>query len=166
MGAKPASVLRGSGGHTLLELATVLALVTVATALAYPSAAGLRRGQDLEGAAVALLHDLRLAQWRAVSSGRRVRLTAGASTGGAFCYRIDREEGGSWTPEGGPRCLPAGAVLTAAGPAAKVFNPDGTSSSGSLTVQGAGAALFRFTLTPATGRVRFYRGAREVARAR
>ena len=44
------------------------------------------------------------------------------------------------------------------------FNPDGTCSLGSITLRGARGEVYRSTLAPATGRVRFYRGQREAGR--
>jgi prepilin-type N-terminal cleavage/methylation domain-containing protein len=156
----------GHAGHTLIELVTVLALIAIASALAYPSLGSLRGAQELEGAAVGLLYDLRSARWRAVVSGRRVRCVPGRDAQGVSRYRVEREEGGGWSAEGGERLLPRGAALSAAGPLAKVFNPDGTCTSGSLALRGANGALYRYTFAPATGRVRFYRGYQEVAGAK
>ena len=61
---------RKAAGHTLIELAVVVAVVGVAAALAYPALAGLRQGQELEKAAVGMAQCLRLSQWRSVVSGR------------------------------------------------------------------------------------------------
>lgn len=154
-----------SGGYTLLELLTVVALVAVALSLAYPSLADHRRGQELENGAVGLLHTMRLAHWRAVVTGRRVRLVTRQEESGAWIYRLDREEGLGWVPEEKERLLPRSAMLRVAGPAVKVFNPDGTCSFGSVSLQGPGGGVYRFALAPATGRVRFYRGEREVGHA-
>lgn len=153
-----------SGGYTLLELVTVMALIAIAAALAYPGLREFRGGQELEGAAVTLLHTMRLAHWRAVVSGRRVRLTARREEDLGWRYRLEREEAGGWVPEGEERSLPRNTLLGVAGPAAKVFNPDGTCSFGSLSLRGCGGGGYRFTLAPATGRVRFYRGEREAGR--
>jgi hypothetical protein len=60
--------------------------------------------------------------------------------------------------------VPRGAVVAIAGETTKVFNPDGTCSFGSITLRGSGGEVYRCTLTPATGRVRFYRGDREAGR--
>lgn len=152
------------GGYTLFELLTVCAILATALALAYPSVAAAVRGQELERAAVGLLYDLRFAHARAVVDGRRVRVTVGPGGDGRWRWLIEREAAGAWAAEGEARAVPRGAVLSAAGAPAKVFNPDGTSSSGSLTLSGPRGELYRYTLTPATGRIRFYRGDREAAR--
>jgi prepilin-type N-terminal cleavage/methylation domain-containing protein len=154
-------------GFTLLELVVALAVAAIAAAMAYPSVAALGGNQSSERAAVALLMDLRLAQWRAVVTGARVRLVPELSGSGAWGYRLEVETPpAGWRAAGPPRELPRGLALRATGSAAKLFNPDGTSSSGGLVLATPAGALYRYTLAPATGRVRFYRGDREAARAR
>ena len=128
------------GGYTLLELVTVVAVVAVAAALAYPSLAGMRRGQELESAAVGVAQGLRLAHWRAVAAGQRVRVMPRAGAGRGVALRTEREKGAAWVAEGEER-VPRGAVVAVAGPAEKVFNPDGTCSMGSITLRGAAASL-------------------------
>jgi prepilin-type N-terminal cleavage/methylation domain-containing protein len=155
----------GESGHTLIELAAVVAIVAVAAALAYPSLAGMRRGQQLEAAAVGAAQCLRLAHWRAIVSGRRVRVAPRRAPDGAWLLGTEREAGASWVSEGEDRRIDAGVVLAVAGPPEKVFNPDGTCSFGSISLRGeGGGAVYRCTLAPATGRVRLYRGDREAAR--
>ena len=156
--------MAGASGYTLVELIVVCALVATAAALAYPSVAAMTRGQQLERSAVELLYDLRFAHARAVVEGSRVRVAAFPGGDGSWRWRVEREAAGAWVAEGEARAVPHGALLSAAGGAAKVFNPDGTCSSGSLTLRGPRGELYRYTLAPATGRVRFYRGDAEAAR--
>jgi prepilin-type N-terminal cleavage/methylation domain-containing protein len=151
-------------GYTLFELIAVLAVVATASALAYPALSGLRQGQDLEGAASGLAQCLRLAHWRAVVLGKRVRVTPRPGPAGGWHLRVEREEGTNWVPDGDDRPVPRGVVLSVAGPAEKVFNPDGTCSFGSVSLRGPGGQAYRCTLAPATGRVRLYRGDREAGR--
>jgi general secretion pathway protein H len=154
----------GCRGYTLVELITVLAVLATAAALALPALAGLRRGQELEAAAVGLARHLRLAQWRALATGDRTRVTARHEADGSWMFRTEREQAASWVPDGEDQRLPPGAVVAFAGPEQKVFNADGTCSMGSITLRGPGDAVYRCTLVPATGRVRFYRGERESGR--
>jgi len=153
-------------GHTLLELVTVVAVVAIAAALALPSLSGLRRGQALESAAVGLAQTLRLARWRSVASGVRVRVAPRQVGDGSWRFRVEREDGASWQPDGEEVAIPRGTVVAVAGTAEKVFNPDGTCSFGSVTLRDGTGAVYRATLAPATGRVRFYRGGREAGRGR
>lgn len=164
MGATGIGRRKAERGHTLLELVVVFAVVAIAAAMAYPALAGMRRGQDLEAAAVGAAQCLRLASWRAIVSGRRVRVLAEPREGGGWRLRTEREEGAAWVAEGEDRVIPRGAALAVAGPAEKVFNPDGTCSIGSLTLRGSGGEVYRLTLAAATGRVRLYRGEREAGR--
>jgi prepilin-type N-terminal cleavage/methylation domain-containing protein len=154
---------RRGAGYTLVELVVVLAVVSVASALAYPSLAGLQQGQELEKAAVGMAQCLRLSHWRSVVSGKRVRVLPRQDPDGGLRLHIEREEGAVWVADGDGPAIPRGVILAAAGPAEKVFNPDGTCSLGSFTMRGAGG-VYRCTLAPATGRVRLYRGDREVGR--
>lgn len=155
---------RFEGGYTLLELLMVVAVTVIAAALAYPSLTGLRGRQGLEAAAVGLAQELRLAQWRAAATGARVRVAPRRGADGAWRFRMEREERSAWVPDGEDRPVPRGAVVAIAGETNKVFNPDGTCSFGSITLRGAAGEVYRCTLSPATGRVRFYRGDREVGR--
>ena len=154
----------GDAGHTLFELVAVLAVFATASALAYPALSALRQGQDLESAAAGLAQCLRLAHWRAVVSGKRIRVAPLLRPEGGWHLRLEREEGAVWVHDGEDRAVPRGVVLSAAGPVEKVFNPDGTCSLGSITLRGSGGQVYRCTLAPATGRVRLYRGDREVGR--
>jgi Tfp pilus assembly protein FimT len=154
---------RSDSGSTFLELITVVAVIAIASAMAYPSLAELRGGQDLESAAVGLTRNLRLAHWRAVATGNRVRVSPRQESDGTWRFLVEREQGAAWVPAGDEQRIPRGTVVTIAGAAEKVFNPDGTCSLGSITLRGA-AGVYRCTLAPATGRVRFYRGAREAGR--
>lgn len=154
----------GSGGYTLIELVTVVAIVAVASALAYPALAGLSRGQELESAAVGLTQTLRLARWRAAVAGCRVRVASLPQTDGAWRFRMEREQGAVWVPDGQEQRIPHGTIVAVAGPTEKVFNPDGTCSLGSITLRGAAGLVYRCTLAPATGRVRLYHGDREAGR--
>ncbi|HEY5998030.1 MAG TPA: GspH/FimT family pseudopilin [bacterium] len=154
----------GEAGHTLIELAAVVAIVTVAAALALPSVAAMGRGHQLEAAAFGAAQCLRLAHWRAVASGRRVQVCVRRGPDGVWLLATERESGGAWVADGEERRLPAGVVVAVAGPAEKVFNPDGTCSIGSLTLRAGASAAYRCTLAPASGRVRLYRGERELGR--
>jgi type II secretion system protein H len=152
-------------GHTLVELVAVLTILATVVALACPALADLLRGQQLEAAAVGVARQLRLAQWRAVATGSRARVACRREDGG-WRFRLQREQGSAWVPDGEQLALPADAVVAIAGPEDKVFNPDGTCSMGSITVRGGQGAVYRCTLAPATGRVRFYRGDQEAGRGR
>lgn len=165
MGRASAGAVGRDRGYTLVELLTVLTILATVVALSCPALAELLRGQQLEAAAVGIARQLRLAQWRAAVTGSRARVACGREDG-VWHFSLQREQGGVWVPDGEELALPPGAVVAIAGPEHKVFNPDGTCSMGSITVRGGEAAVYRCTLAPATGRVRFYRGDRESGRGR
>lgn len=156
----------GAGGYTLVESIAVVAIVAVASALAYPALADLGRAQGLESAAFGLTRTLRLAAWRAAATGGRVRVASRQQADGAWRFLVERELGTAWVFDGEEQRIPRGTIVAVAGSADKVFNPDGTCSLGSITLRGAGGEVYRCTLAPATGRVRLYRGDREVGRGR
>ena len=97
-------------------------------------------------------------------TGGRVRVAPAQGADGAWRFRVERERGAAWVHDGEEQPIPRGTVVSIAGVAEKVFNPDGTCSMGSVTLRGAGGEVYRTTLAPATGRVRLYRGDREAGR--
>jgi prepilin-type N-terminal cleavage/methylation domain-containing protein len=153
----------GTRGYSLLELIVVLSIVALAAAIALPdlqifSGAG-RPGH----AAREMLLTMRMARWKALSSGRGTRLAIyGREAGESARYVVEREEGSGWVAEGRAHLLPAGIEVRTTGPARKVFYPNGTCSLGSVIFTGPGGARYRLSLNPATGRVRLYRGEEEV----
>ena len=76
---------------------------------------------------------------------------------------LRKEKGGVWIPDGEGHRIPERIGVDTTGPPVKVFNPNGTSSMGSVLLSGPGGRSCRLSLNPLTGRVRFYKGGREVA---
>ena len=78
----------------------------------------------------------------------------------AGSYVLQRNSGGIWLNEGGPQTLPTGIVISAVtfpvqdGWNNAEFNPNSTSSSGSVTLNNSRGMTRRIVLTAATGRVR------------
>ena len=93
-----------------------------------------------------------------------MRVAPRRTADGVWRFRVEREQGAAWVPDGEEQSIPRGTVVAVAGAAEKIFNPDGTCSLGSITLRGARGEVYRSTLAPATGRVRFYRGDREAGR--
>ena len=152
-------------GFTLTELVVTLSCAALAAALFSPHLKTLSRGQETGAAAREMLLTMRRAHWAAVLSGQRTRVATFPGGGGAVPrYVVEKEEGGVWVPEGEVHRIPESVTLTVTGPAKKVFNPNGTCSMGSLHLQGAGGRRYRLALNPLTGRVRIYRGDREIGR--
>jgi prepilin-type N-terminal cleavage/methylation domain-containing protein len=148
----------GKRGFSLVELLVVLGLLLLTLALAVPGFRSLVRGGETERAARDMYLALRVARWKAVASGCRTRIVP---AGGA--YRMEREGEGRWVADGKIHRLPKSVGLWTTGPADKIFNPNGTCSMGSIVLTGEGGRRSRLSLNPATGRVRLWRGGREVA---
>jgi hypothetical protein len=101
---------------------------------------------------------LRTAQLKAVSSNMEYRVSFNNPVAGS--YVLQRHTGGVWVDEGAPQTLPTGIVISAitfpidgAWNCAE-FNPNSTSSTGSLTLQNTKGTQKNITLAPATGRVK------------
>lgn len=152
------------GGFSLVELVLVLGMLLLAAALALPDLHSLTRGRETEKAAREMLMALRIARWRAAASGYRTRISTGGAEGGRQPgYVMEREVRGRWVADGKRRRLPEGVDLWTTGPSAKVFNPNGTCSLGSIVLSGDGGRRYRLSLNPATGRVRLWRGEKELS---
>jgi prepilin-type N-terminal cleavage/methylation domain-containing protein len=152
-------------GFTLIELIVTISCAALAAALLSPHVKTLSRGQEAGAAARELLLTMRRAHWAAVLSGERTRVATFPDRGGAAARSIvETEAGGRWVPEGEIHRIPEGVRLTVTGSPQKVFNPNGTCTMGSLHLQGAGGRRYRLALNPLTGRVRIYRGDREIGR--
>lgn len=148
-----------------MEVLIVLSLAALAAALFAPHLRTFSRGCETAAVAREMLLSMRAAHWKAILSGRRTRLSTFARKGDpALWYVIEEEEDGVWIPESPDHRIPEGVLMRATGPGTKVFNPDGTSSMGSIILEGAGGASCRLALNPLTGRVRFYRGESEPIR--
>lgn len=127
----PRPRIPGQTGFSLLEL--LVALTILALAMSVVSISASRRSpsfeiQRLSGEAVSLLREARLA---AQSSGRAVRIVFDADE-----RQLTRAGAEPITiPEG----VNVGLVSSAsAGPSAIIFFPDGSSSGGEFTLEGAG----------------------------
>jgi hypothetical protein len=100
---------------------------------------------------------MRAAQMKAVSHNAQYRVNLDAvEIGVARSYILQRHSGGVWVNDGALQTLPDGVTLnTDQLPSGRVmFNPNSTSSAGSVTLQNSKGILRKITITPATGRIR------------
>ncbi len=165
MCSSPYTRLVGRPGFTLMEVLVALSLAALATALFTPHLRTFSRRNETAAAAREMMLCMRSAHWKAILSGCRVRLSTFSRKGDpALRYVIEKDEDGLWIPEAVDHRIPEGVLMRATGPGTKIFNPDGTSSMGSVILEGAGGASYRLALNPLTGRVRFYRGGTELIR--
>jgi prepilin-type N-terminal cleavage/methylation domain-containing protein len=163
MRSSKTSKATGERGLTLIELLVVLSLIALGAVLSVPSGRSLGQVSEAEGTAREMLNCLRMARWKAVVSGECSRLAFHDRGGGdALWYVIEGWDGRDWQAEGESRRIPPSVKMSTTGPATKVFYPDGTCSLGSILLSGQGAAGYRISLNPATGRARLWRGGKEV----
>jgi hypothetical protein len=98
---------------------------------------------------------MRTAQVKAVSSNTQFRVNLNDGDIGVNSYVLQYYTAGTWVSEGAVQCLPTGIAIIANTFPGKYanFNPNSTSSAGSVTLQNSKGATNRISLTSATGRV-------------
>lgn len=75
------STIRAHAGYTLIELVTVLAIMAILGAMAWPATADLVAGVELASAARVFVGDIQRAQREARATGRRLALVVAPATG-------------------------------------------------------------------------------------
>jgi len=103
-------------GTTLVEAATVIAIVSVVTAMALPNFGPSVERRHIEGAAAQLETDLQLARVTAVASNTGVRVSFQVLADGGSCYVMHTGAAGDCgcTEEGQPVCRPGAEALRTA----------------------------------------------------
>jgi prepilin-type N-terminal cleavage/methylation domain-containing protein len=140
-------------GITLIELSLVMALIAIGSVLMAPNLGEWSHHYRLKSATRDIVSLMRAAQMKAVSTycPHRVRFERGEGT-----YILERYAGKEWVAEGAPQTFPKGVAISQLEPDnfnAK-FNPNATSSSGSITLRNGKGFKKRIALTAATGRIR------------
>jgi Tfp pilus assembly protein FimT len=140
-------------GITLIELCLVGAIIAIGATLMAPHMGDWVHHYRLKSATRDIASLMRTAQMKAVSTycPHRVRFDRGEGT-----YILERYEGKEWVAEGAAQPFPKGVAISNLEPDnfyAK-FNPNATSSSGSITLKNAKGFTKRIALTAATGRIR------------
>jgi len=147
-------------GFSLIELLVVVALVGILAAIAFPSFTDWRRNMEYKSAARDIASILRDARQRAIATNRehrvefdtanrRYRLTGGNLASGSTAWTVVKD----WAT------LSASVNMSVAGATEKEFNPNGTSSTGSIAIlDSSGTTRYTITLTPNIGRIRIDRG--------
>ena len=138
-------------GVTLLELIVVIVIIGIGAVLFAPNIGAWLPNYRLRSAARDIVSTMRTAQMRAVSTNLtyQVSFTLPAS------YVLQHQT----TNEGANQTLPAGISISAINFTGNnaVFNPNSTSSSGSITLQNTRGTVRRLTVTSSTGRVTIQR---------
>jgi type IV fimbrial biogenesis protein FimT len=144
-------------GVTLIELVVVFVIIAMGALLLAPNIRAWLPNYRLRSAARDIVSIMRTAQMKAVSTNIQYRVNLDESEIGApCCYILQRNSGGAWVSDGALQTLPAGITINIdqlpAGRA--LFNPNSTSTAGSVTLQNTMGMHRRITITPATGRVK------------
>jgi Tfp pilus assembly protein FimT len=145
-------------GITLIELAVVFIIIAIGAVLLVPNIGAWLPNYRLRSATRDIVSTMRTAQMRAIANNMRYQVSFTAGTGDSGSYVLQRDVGG-FIDDGPRQTLPNGITMgniTFSGNNA-VFNPNSTSSGGSVTLSNAKTQK-RISLTAATGRVRIEQG--------
>ena len=141
-------------GVTLIELIVVMVIIAIGAVLLAPNIGAWLPNYRLRSATRDIVSTMRTAQMKAVSNNLRYQVSFTAGTGDSGSYILQRDSGG-FVDDGPRQTLPKGITMsniTFSGNSA-VFNPNSTSSAGSVTLSNAKTQR-RIILTAATARVR------------
>lgn len=145
-------------GVTLIELVVVFVIVAILGLLIVPNIGAWIPNYRLRSATRDIVSTMRTAQMRAISSNMQYRVNFNADEIEAVnSYVLQRDSGsGHFLNEGPIQTLPAGITITINLPDDKaLFNPNSTSSSGSVTLKSQKKNIQKsITLTASTGRVK------------
>ncbi len=140
-------------GVTLIELLVVFVIISIGAVLLVPNIGGWLPSYRLRSATRDIASTMRVAQMKAVSNNTEYQVLFNPGAGTYILQYLDT--GGNWVNEGATQTLPSGIQISAPFPGNIAhFNPNSTSSTGSITLQNTKGTQRRITLTPATGRVR------------
>lgn len=142
-------------GITLIELIVVMVIIAIGAVLLAPNIGAWLPNYRLRSATRDIASTMRTAQMKAVSNNLQYRVNLNTGDVGLKNYILQRNSGG-WIDDGAIQTLPPGITIAANTlPNQRAeFNPNSTSSSGSVTLLGSKGAQKRIFLTSATGRVR------------
>ena len=141
-------------GVTLIELIVVMVIIAIAAAFIAPNIGAWIPNYRLRGATRDVVSTLRTAQMKAVSTNREYQVSFDP---GARSYILQyRDTGGTWINEGTAQTLATGiqiSNITFTGNNAQ-FNPNSTSSPGSIRLTNTKGTSKTITLTSSTGRAK------------
>jgi type IV fimbrial biogenesis protein FimT len=141
-------------GVTLTELVIVLAIIAIGATLTIPNIGAWLPNYRLRTATRDIVSTMRTAQMKAVSTNLEYRVEFNAEGGSYIIQRMTTA--GNWVPDGGPQTIPSGIRFHEINLAKNraVFNPNSTSSAGSVVLRNKRDTEKRIVLFAATGRIR------------
>ncbi len=148
--------LTGKKGVTLIELVVVFVIIATAAVLFVPGIGTWLPNYRLRIATRDITSTMRTAQMKAVSNNSHYRVNLNSGEIGANSYVLERDTGGGYFADGAVQALPSGITIsnnTLPNQHAE-FNPNSTSSSGSVTLRNSKNFQKTITLTSATGRIK------------
>ncbi len=144
-------------GVTLIELVVVFVIIAIGAVLLAPNIGAWLPNYRLRSATRDVVSMMRTAQMKSVSTNFQYRVNLNAAEIGTNNYILEYfNTMGAWVNDGGPRTLPSGVIISGnnlPGQHAE-FNPNSTSSSGTVTLQNIKGSQKSITLTSSTGRVK------------
>ncbi|OGP90898.1 MAG: hypothetical protein A2157_05500 [Deltaproteobacteria bacterium RBG_16_47_11] len=142
-------------GITLVELVVVMAIIAIGAVLVAPSIGAWIPNYRLRGATRDIVSTLRTAQMRAVATNLEYRVDFDVG-GKSFILQYQTTAG--LQDEGSRQFLPTGVTFVSAtfsgSVSHAVFNPNSTSSAGSVLLRNSRGTQRTVTLTSSTGRAK------------
>jgi Tfp pilus assembly protein FimT len=137
-------------------LLVVIVIIGILGAFLAPNIGAWLPNYRLRGAARDIVSTMRTAQMRAVSTNLVYQVSFTLPSPSSYILQY-QNTAGVWVNEGATQILPSGVSIincNIPGPGDNaVFNPNSTSSSGSVTLQNSKGTQRKLTLTSSTGRV-------------
>jgi type IV fimbrial biogenesis protein FimT len=140
-------------GITLVELVVVMAIIAIGAAFVAPNIGAWLPNYRLRSATRDVTSVLRTAQMKAISNNTQYHVSFNPGAGSYILQYQDT--GGNWIDDGTAENLPQGILISNIGfPGNNAqFNPNSTSSTGSITLSNTKGAKKTITLTVSTGKV-------------
>jgi prepilin-type N-terminal cleavage/methylation domain-containing protein len=142
-------------GVTLVELIVVMVIIAIGAVLIAPNIGAWLPNYRLRSASRDIVSTMRTAQMKAISNNLVYRVSFNLAGAGSYILEYQNTLG-AWISDGATQTLPSGvrvSSITLADNKAQ-FNPNSTSSTGSLTLSNSRGTQRTVSLTPSTGRIK------------